>query len=112
MSVGARLSVPDLRRAARHSVDHTLVAAHRDRGNVELRIVNISALGFMVADCGPFSRGDRVVVRLPQIGFIEALCVWLADTRAGFQFERVIREDDFEDMLGQLSGACSALPPA
>jgi hypothetical protein len=44
-------------------------------------------------------RGDRVIVRLPVIGRIEAYCIWTADERAGFQFERIIRLDDFVSMI-------------
>jgi len=47
-------------------------------------------------------RGERVTVRLPQIGRIEAFLVWTDGSRAGFQFERIIRQDDFAKMIRQL----------
>ena len=44
-------------------------------------------------------RGERVVIRLPEIGRIEAHLIWNAEGRAGFQFERIIRFDDFMRMI-------------
>jgi hypothetical protein len=99
---GAQLSVTDQRRAARHPVDHPVIGEHRTRGDVPLHISNISAHGFMVSGAPVLGRGDRVIVRLPSIGRIEAYCIWTADQRAGFQFERIIRFDDFMAMIGQI----------
>ena len=43
-----------------------------------------------------------MTLRLPHIGRIEAFLVWSDETRAGFQFERIIRQDDFTKMIKQL----------
>ena len=94
--------MPELRRAARHPVDHPVIAEHRDHGDVSLHIVNISAHGFMVDRTPPPNRGERVIIRLPEIGRIEAYCIWVRDERAGFQFERIIRLDDFMRMIDVL----------
>ncbi|WP_095011160.1 PilZ domain-containing protein [Tsuneonella mangrovi] len=102
MSVGAQLSVTDLRRAARHPVDYPVIAEHHERGDLKLHISNISAHGFMVDDASGLARGDRVIIRLPHIGRIEAYCIWTRDDRAGFQFERIIRVDDFVPMIDEL----------
>lgn len=99
---GAQLSVTDQRRATRHPVDHPVIAEHRTRGDVPMHLANISAHGFMIDRAPELSRGDRVVVRLPVIGRIEAYCIWIADDRAGFQFERIIRLDDFDAMMEAL----------
>jgi len=96
------LSVTDLRRAARHPVDYPVIAEHRDHGDLNLHISNISAHGFMVDDASQLVRGDRVIIRLPVIGRIEAYVIWARDTRAGFQFERIIRLDDFVHMIDTL----------
>ena len=91
MAGGAQLSVPDMRRAARHPVDYPVIGEHR---------------GFMVDGVGEetpaFGRGDRVIIRLPLIGRIEAYCIWVTEDRAGFQFERIIRLDDFMAMIEEL----------
>ena len=95
MSTGANLSVTDLRRAARHPVDFPVIVEHFSAGDLNLHVCNISAHGFMVDDASGLSRGDRVIIRLPVVGRIEAYVIWTRDRRAGLQFERIIRLDDF-----------------
>ena len=99
---GAQLSVTDLRRATRHPVDFPVIGEHRTRGDLPLHVSNISAHGFMVDGATDLERGDRVIIRLPQIGRIEAYCIWITDDRSGFQFERIIRLDDFVSMIEAL----------
>ena len=95
MSSGAQLTVTDKRRAARHPVDYTVIAEHRQLGDLPLHIVNISAQGFMAQGEIQIERGERLVMRLPVIGRIEAHLIWAHEGRSGFQFERIIRIDDF-----------------
>ena len=102
MSAGAQLSVTDQRRMARHPVDHPVIAEHYRDGDVRIHIANISANGFMIDDARQTERGDRVIVRLPGIGRIEAYCIWSRDNRAGYQFERILRIDDFLAMIDTL----------
>jgi PilZ domain len=93
----------DLRRAARHRASHSVIAESKQHGDQKLKIVNISAHGFMVEDNTIFERGDRVEFRLPVVGRIEAHLIWSVEQRAGFQFERVIRLPDFLGMLETVS---------
>ena len=102
MSVGANLSVTDLRRAARHPVDFPVIVEHFAHGDLNLHVCNISAHGFMVDDAEKLDRGDRVIIRLPVVGRIEAYVIWTRDNRAGFQFERIIRLDDFVAIIDTL----------
>lgn len=102
MSTGAQLTVTDMRRAVRHPVTHQVIGEHRVLGDVHLTIVNLSAHGFMSKGDNGLSRGDRVVIRLPVVGRIEAHMIWLHEERAGFQFERIIRLDDFMKLLDTL----------
>lgn len=95
MTAGANLSVTDMRRAARHPVDFPVIAEHFAHGDLNVHVCNISAHGFMIDDAAKLKRGDRVMIRLPIVGRIEAYVIWTRDTRAGFQFERIIRLDDF-----------------
>jgi PilZ domain len=99
MGAGAQLTVTDLRRAARHPVDHKVIGEHRRLGDVHLHVVNLSAHGFMVEGAPDMQRGERVTIRLPELGLIEAHLIWSAEDRAGFQFERIIRFDDFMRMI-------------
>lgn len=102
MSAGANLSVTDMRRAARHPVDFPVIVEHFRHGDLNLHVANISAHGFMVDNATQLGRGDRVMIRLPVVGRIEAYVIWTRDERAGFQFERIIRLDDFVAMIDTL----------
>ena len=107
MAGGAQLSVPDMRRSTRHPVDFPVIGEHRTRGDLKLHVCNLSAHGFMVdaggeKDVPDLARGDRVIIRLPVIGRIEAYCIWTTEDRAGFQFERIVRLDDFIAMIGEI----------
>lgn len=102
MSAGAQLSVTDLRRAARHPVDFPVIGEHRERGDLKLHVVNVSAHGFMIDNAPQLTRGDRIVIRLPAIGRIEAHVIWTTEDRAGFQFERIIRLEDFMAMIDEM----------
>ena len=99
MGAGAQLTVTDMRRATRHPVDHKVIGEHRRLGDVHIHIVNLSAHGFMAAGPLELSRGERVVIRLPEVGRIEAHLIWATEDRAGFQFERIIRVEDFSCMI-------------
>jgi hypothetical protein len=99
MGAGAQLTVTDMRRAARHPVDHKVIGEHRRLGDVHIHIVNISAHGFMIDGNTELSRGERLTIRLPELGRIEAHLIWASEGRAGFQFERIIRLEDFMKMI-------------
>lgn len=102
MSGGAQLSVTDQRSSARLPVAMPVIGEHRRLGDVMLNITNISTTGFMVRDKLELGRGERVTIRLQHLGRIEAFLVWNDGERAGFQFERIIRADDFYKMLKAL----------
>jgi len=102
VSAGAQLNITDLRRAARHPVDYPVIAEHFSKGDLQMHVVNISANGFMIDNSEGLSRGDRVIIRLPVVGRIEAYVIWVRAERAGFQFERIIRVDDFITMIDTL----------
>lgn len=97
----------EARGAVRYPVQHAVVAEHGRLGELALTLVNISATGFMTQfaanDTAPvMSRGDRLSIRLPVIGRIEAHMVWTSGGRSGFQFERMLRPDDLADLIAAL----------
>jgi hypothetical protein len=102
MRGGAQLSVTDLRRSTRHPVNLPVIGEHRALGDVMLHFANVSTTGFMATGVDNLGRGERVTVRLPVVGRIEAFLVWTDGDRAGFQFERIIRLDDFNKMIRAL----------
>jgi hypothetical protein len=89
----------DLRRAARHRANHKVIAESKLHGDQNIHIVNVSAHGFTIDNNPGYERGERVELRLPVIGRIEALVIWTVEQRAGFQFERVLRLPDFLALL-------------
>jgi PilZ domain len=99
----------DLRRAARHRAKYTAIAECKRLGDQSVHIVNISAHGFMIESNTVFERGDRINLRLPKIGRIEAHMIWGVEQRAGFQFERVIRLPDFIAMIEEVKPQYSNL---
>lgn len=99
MALAAQNNDMDLRRAARHRADHKVIAESKVHGDQTIHIVNMSAHGFMIDNNPGFERGERVELRLPVIGRIEALVIWTVENRAGFQFERVVRLPDFLAVL-------------
>ncbi|WP_296306045.1 hypothetical protein [Pseudomonas sp.] len=90
----------DARTASRHSTDHHVTAQQSRLGELGLSIASISAAGFMATNVPALRKGDRIAMRLPIIGWIEAHMVWQSSGRAGFHFERMIRADDLNAMLG------------
>ena len=94
----------EMRRGMRHDVAFSVTAEHRRVGEVPLNIVNISDQGFMSLGEVEIDRGERIEVRLPVIGRIEAHLVWKHGGRSGFQLERIVRPDDFQALLAILKG--------
>ena len=92
-------SAAELRSKARHRSNHKVIAASRQHGEKTIHIVNVSAHGFMIDGNPGYQRGERVELRLPVIGRIEALVTWTVEHRVGLQFERVLRLPDFLALL-------------
>ncbi len=102
MTSARRLPIPDPRRASRFSVEFDIVCETRQHGEFPAKMTNISAHGCRLVHEVPLAKGDRVEVRLPVAGRLEAFLIWSHGGRSGFEFERVIREEDFLTMLDQL----------
>ncbi len=95
-------ATPDARQTTRHAIDHPFIAEHARAGDLRLRMVNISTEGFMAMGAPLLDRGERLLMRLPVIGRIEAHLTWHRDCRAGFKFERIIRPADFVRLLNEV----------
>ena len=102
MASGAQLSVTEMRQAARHPIEYQAIGEHRRLGDIHLTITNVSAQGFMTSGALELGRGERLVVRFPKVGRIEAHLIWVTPDRCGFQFERIVRLDDFMAMIEAL----------
>lgn len=94
---------PDPRRATRFPVDFATICEFHPDQEIRVTITNISAHGMMLGAVLDMAKGDRITVRLPVAGRIEAYLVWAHEGRCGFEFERVIREPDFVAMLDKIN---------
>jgi len=103
MKIASPDTSSDLRRATRFPVDFETICEIQPDQEIRVRVANISATGMMLSDPIDMEKGDRVTVRLPVTGRIEAYLVWSHQGRHGFQFERVIREPDFVAMLDKIN---------
>ncbi|PNU03776.1 PilZ domain-containing protein [Novosphingobium guangzhouense] len=100
----------DDRRIVRQPVDYRFLAEHAKFGEIDMHMANISPHGFMVDQEPDLMPGERLTIRLPAIGRIEAHLVWRHGGRAGFQFERLISPNDFANLIATL-GAEKPGPP-
>ncbi len=111
------LALRDIARAPLLSLAHGLVlallgAAILSLGYNRFWFVAGTLSGFLIV--GPMlatslyaisralERGERVTIRLPEVGRIEAHLIWTTEGRAGFQFERIIRLDDFMRLIDKI----------
>jgi len=102
MTSAARQKFPDPRRATRFPVDFDTICEARKYGEFSAKITNLSARGCQIVHDVALAKGDPVVVRLPVAGRIEAFLIWSHEGRSGFEFERVIRADDFMAMIDKI----------
>ena len=93
---------PDPRRATRFPVDFATICESRKDGEFDVKMTNVSAHGCQLVHDVELNKGDRVVVRLPIAGRIEAFLIWSHNGRSGFEFERVIRQDEFMEMIDRI----------
>jgi hypothetical protein len=80
------------RRSASHETALRVQCRLRAGGVVELDLLDLSAGGCMVRFRGGADVGDRVLVRLPGLGFQPAAISWLEDGLAGIGFEQPLHE--------------------
>ncbi|MEP2989045.1 MAG: PilZ domain-containing protein [Parasphingorhabdus sp.] len=93
---------PDPRRATRFPVDFATICESRKSGEFNVKMTNVSAHGCQLVHEIEINKGDRIVVRLPIAGRIEAFLIWSHNGRSGFEFERVIRPDEFMEMIDKI----------
>jgi len=83
-------------------VEYDLVCETRKHGEFPAKMTNVSPHGCRLVHEVELAKGDRVEVRLPVAGRLEAFLIWSHGGRSGFEFERVIRDEDFAIMRDQL----------
>lgn len=103
MTSASSQMTPDPRRATRFPVEFETICETVKDGEFTVKMTNVSAHGCQLVHDTVLQKGDRVVVRLPVTGRIEAFLVWSHEGRSGFEFERVIRQSDFMMMLDRIN---------
>lgn len=103
MGVGAQLNITEVRQATRYPVNYQAAGEHGSLGTLQLHIVNVSRQGFLLWEKSGAERGDRLLMALPVVGRIEAICLWTRHQQAGFQFERPLRLDEFDRLLQHMN---------
>lgn len=95
----------DDRSEPRDEVLHRTRASRADGTQVELVVVNISARGLM-ARCGaPIEPGERIRVRLPEIGSVPAEVRWALGGRIGCLLDHIIPFDRYPALLAVMTKA-------
>jgi hypothetical protein len=101
MSAAARLLGIRLecRQVQRDEVEFSAMMRVSDGHAIEVRVVNLSANGFMARTEAPFAADAPVCITLPRIGQIDARIAWALGGRIGGQFAIPLAEDRYAEML-------------
>lgn len=91
------------RRTSRDLVDFKTTFSFYS-GQGDLHIVNISRLGLMGRTRAALGKSQRLVIRLPFCGEVEAMVRWVEDGRIGTEFLTSISEEKYARMLAQMPG--------
>jgi hypothetical protein len=92
-------AVRDARGEPRDEVMHRTHALDGDGRTIKLVLVNMSANGLMARCESDPSAGDRLRIRLPILGYVDAVVRWSLGGRIGCEFERTIPLSDYYGML-------------
>ena len=92
-------AVRDARGEPRDEVMHRTHALDGDGHTLKLVLVNMSANGVMARCDGDPAAGNRLRIRLPVLGYVDAVVRWSLGGRVGCELERTIPLVDYYTML-------------
>ena len=92
-------AVRDARGEPRDEVMHRTHALDGDGHTLKLVLVNMSANGVMARCDGDPAAGSRLRIRLPVLGYVDAVVRWSLGGRVGCELERTIPLADYYTML-------------
>lgn len=92
----------DRRESEREEVFYRTRASAPGLGNFPVQLVNISANGFMIRTDTDVAIGDRLSLRLPVVGEVQAEVRWALGGRVGCQFARMIGLAPYLELLAAL----------
>lgn len=87
----------------RDEVLHRTRASRADGSSVELVIVNISARGLMARCDAPIEPGERIRVKLPEIGGVPTEVRWALGGRIGCRLNNMIPLDRYLVLLAVMA---------
>ena len=93
------MAVRDARGEPRDEVMHRTHALDGDGHTLKLVLVNMSANGVMARCDGDPAAGSRLRIRLPVLGYVDAVVRWSLGGRVGCELERTIPLADYYTML-------------
>jgi hypothetical protein len=92
-------AVRDARGEPRDEVMHRTHALDGDGRTIKLVLVNMSANGLMARCESEPNAGDRLRIRLPILGYVDAVVRWSLGGRIGCELELTIPLSDYYGML-------------
>jgi hypothetical protein len=98
-------AVRDARGEPRDEVMHRTHALNGDDRTVKLVLVNMSANGLMARYDGDPAAGEQLRIRLPILGYVDAVVRWSLGGRIGCELERTIPLAEYYTMLTVMTRA-------
>jgi hypothetical protein len=96
------------RRAPRDDVDYATSAQRDWTVRMDVRILNISPMGFHLRGKAPFERDQKLKIALPVVGEVEGQIAWALTGCCGGWFLNTIAPHDYARMLAVIKAVQAA----
>jgi hypothetical protein len=93
------------RRAQRDDVDFPTIATRRWTEQFDVRLLNISPMGFHARGKAEFARDDKLRITLPIVGEVEGQVAWALTGCCGGWFIKGIPAEVYPDVLAAIQAA-------
>lgn len=92
----------DRRRAQRDDVDYATVATRRWTDRFDVRLLNLSPMGFHARGKAEFERDQKLKILLPVVGEVEGQIAWALTGCCGGWFIKPIPADVYSEVLAAI----------
>ena len=100
IGAGQRLEArSDGRQVQRDAVEFDAMLRAADGTTIDVRVVNLSARGFMARTEASFAIDAPIRITLPRVGALDARIAWTLGGRIGAQFILPLAPDRYDDLL-------------
>lgn len=93
------------RRAQRDDVDFATVATRRWTERFDIRLLNISPMGFHARGKVEFERNQKLKIMLPVVGEVEGQTAWALTGCCGGWFVRPLSPESYAEVLAAIRAA-------